>query len=80
MAFTPVFLKMTYVEWSNDPFMRVGKKPPLRGTVVMLSARNYLIYTLGYIPYFRDYPGMANPAPAGGPGTSWYFPGSGCLS
>src|SRR5262249_20091572 len=36
-------------------FMRVGKKPPLRATVVMLTPRNYLIYTLGYIPYFRDY-------------------------
>jgi hypothetical protein len=43
--------------------MRVGKKPPLRGTVIILSARNYLMYTLGYIPYFRDYPGMRIPQP-----------------
>lgn len=51
------------LETLGTRFMRVGKKPPLRGTVVMLSGRQYLIYTLGYIPYFRDYPGMRTPNP-----------------
>jgi len=51
------------LETLGTRFMRVGKKPPLRGTVIVLSARNYLMYTLGYIPYFRDYPGMRIPQP-----------------
>lgn len=44
-------------------FMRIGHKPPLRGTVVLLEARRYLIYTVGYIPYFKEYPGMKIPRP-----------------
>jgi hypothetical protein len=55
------------LETIGTRFMRVGKKPPLRGTVVMLPPRNDLIYTLGYISYFRDYPGMRTPRPLAAP-------------
>ena len=39
-------------------FLRLGKEPPIRGTVIQLVRRNYLIYTRGYIPFLRAYPGM----------------------
>jgi len=51
------------LETLNTRFMRVGKEPPLRGTVILLGARNYLLYTLGYVPYFRLYPGLRIPRP-----------------
>lgn len=44
-------------------FLRLGKEPPIRGTVVELARRNYLIYTRGYIPFLRGYPGMRVPNP-----------------
>jgi hypothetical protein len=44
-------------------FLRIGKKPPLRGTVVHLANRNYLIYANGYVPYLRCYPGKRLPRP-----------------
>lgn len=43
--------------------MRVGKNPPLRGTVVKLAPRHYLVYTVGYIPFLNIYPGMRTPRP-----------------
>ena len=36
-------------------FVRLGKQPPIRGTVIQLVRRNYLIYTRGYIPFLRAY-------------------------
>jgi hypothetical protein len=44
-------------------FLRIGKKPPLRGTVIQLGRRNYLIYCNGYVPYLRAYPGKYIPRP-----------------
>jgi len=44
-------------------FMRVGQKPPLRGTVVTLSPHRHIIYTTGYVPHLCDYPGMRVPVP-----------------
>jgi hypothetical protein len=44
-------------------FLRIGKKPPLRGTVIQLASRNYLIYGNGYVPYLRCYPGKRLPRP-----------------
>lgn len=44
-------------------FMRLGHKPPLRGTAIILEPRRYLLYTVGYIPYFKEYPGMRTPRP-----------------
>jgi hypothetical protein len=44
-------------------FLRLGHEPPIRGTVVQLAKRNYLIYTQGYVPFLRAYPGMRVPNP-----------------
>ncbi len=44
-------------------FMRMGKRPVLRGTVVMLGARYYLLFTSGYIPYLRTYASKRIPRP-----------------
>ena len=44
-------------------FMRLGKRPVLRGTVVILGTRHYLLFTNGYIPYFRAYPSKRIPRP-----------------
>ena len=44
-------------------FMRVGQKPPLRGTVITLAPRKHIIYTTGFVPQLGDYPGMRVPVP-----------------
>ena len=44
-------------------FLRLGKEPPLRGTMIELGGRDYLIYTQGYVPFIRQYPGMRTPNP-----------------
>lgn len=44
-------------------FMRAGKRPVLRGTIVVLGRGNYLIYANGYIPYLRAYPSKRIPRP-----------------
>ncbi len=44
-------------------FMRVGQKPPLRGTVITLASRRHIIYTAGFVPHLGDYPGMRVPLP-----------------
>jgi hypothetical protein len=51
------------IESRNIRFMRLGKKPPLRGTVIQLGDRNYLLFGNGYIPYLRAYPGKRIPRP-----------------
>ncbi len=42
---------------------RAGEQPPLRGTVVSLPDDSRLLYTRGYIPLFRVYPGARVPRP-----------------
>lgn len=44
-------------------FLRLGYEPPVRGTVIRLAKRNYLVYTNGYVPFLRAYPGMRVPNP-----------------
>jgi hypothetical protein len=44
-------------------FLRLGKEPPIRGTVIELGRRDYLVYTRGCIPFLRSYPGMRIPNP-----------------
>ena len=44
-------------------FFRYGQYPPLRGTVIKTGKGNYLLYTRGYIPYLRTYPGGHVPLP-----------------
>ncbi len=42
---------------------RAGDNPPLRGTVVSLPDESRLVYTRGYIPLLRVYPGARVPRP-----------------
>lgn len=44
-------------------FMRMGFQPPIRGTQINLGQGNFLLYTRGYVPYLRTYPGMRIPHP-----------------
>jgi len=44
-------------------FMRLGKRPVLRGTAVLLAKHYYLLFTNGYIPYLRSYPSKRIPRP-----------------
>ena len=44
-------------------FMRLGQRPPLRGTVVQLAPRRYIFFGNGYVPYLRSYPGKRVPQP-----------------
>ena len=47
----------------NIRFFRYGQYPPLRGSVIKLGSKNYILYTKGYIPYLRTYPGAHVPLP-----------------
>lgn len=51
------------LEHLDHRFMRCGKEPPLRGTVISLTNSHHLVYTQGYIPFLRTYPGMRIPNP-----------------
>ena len=42
---------------------RAGNYPVLRGTAVKLSPRSGLLWTTGYVPDLRTYPGMETPNP-----------------
>ena len=44
-------------------FLRVGEYPVLRGTVILLTSSEYLLFTGGYIPRLRTYPGARIPEP-----------------
>ena len=43
--------------------LRPGNKPTLRGTLVDFGQKRGLIYTIGYIPFLRCYPGFRIPQP-----------------
>jgi hypothetical protein len=44
-------------------FYRKGDYPPLRGTYVKFSDSDLLLYTSGYVPFLRTYPGPRVPRP-----------------
>jgi hypothetical protein len=44
-------------------FVRVGQYPVLRGTVIYLADNKCLLYTTGYTPRLRTYPGAHIPQP-----------------
>jgi hypothetical protein len=44
-------------------FYRTGDYPPLRGTYIKFSDEDLLLYTSGYIPFLRTYPGARVPQP-----------------
>ncbi len=51
------------IESFETRFMRIGKKPVLRGTVIQLAPRHYLVFGNGFVPYLRAYPGKRLPCP-----------------
>lgn len=51
------------IERGDLRVVREGHYPPLRGTCVALSERDYLVYGVGYIPYLGTYPGHHIPSP-----------------
>jgi len=51
------------IGYQDQRFMRLGNKPPLRGTVVTLCEGHHLVWTTGYVPKLREYPGMRVPKP-----------------
>lgn len=44
-------------------FMRMGSYPVLRGTMVTISENEHILYTSGYTPRIRTYPGHSIPQP-----------------
>jgi len=44
-------------------FYRTGEYPALRGTFIKFSDTNFLLYTVGYVPFLRTYPGARVPQP-----------------
>lgn len=44
-------------------FLRKGSYPVLRGTLISLTQREHLLYTSGYTPRIRTYPGHSIPQP-----------------
>jgi hypothetical protein len=44
-------------------FYRTGDYPPLRGTYVKFSDSDLLLYTSGFVPFLRTYPGARVPQP-----------------
>ena len=55
---------VTLVEHSKRiKFFRAGENPPIRGTMVTLPGDSRLLYTRGYVPLLRVYPGARVPRP-----------------
>jgi hypothetical protein len=44
-------------------FMRMGRAPAVRGSVISLTDTHHVLYTVGYAPALRVYPGMRVPLP-----------------
>lgn len=51
------------VSSSSVRFLRVGAEPPIRGTAIEIGPKRYVMYTRGYVPYLRVYPGLRIPRP-----------------
>jgi hypothetical protein len=59
-------LRKDYVGISKNTdlrFLRTGKYAVLRGTLILLTPNECLLYTSGYIPRIRTYPGHRVPRP-----------------
>ena len=48
---------------SSVRFLRLGREPPVRGTVIELAPRRYVLYSRGYVPFLGVYPGLRIPLP-----------------
>lgn len=44
-------------------FLRKGAYPVLRGTLISLTEHKHILYTSGYVPRIRTYPGHSIPSP-----------------
>jgi hypothetical protein len=44
-------------------FYRPGQYPPVRGTFIKFTDTEFALYTSGYIPFLRTYPGPRVPRP-----------------
>ena len=44
-------------------FFREGYNPVLRGTMIKLLDKSWILYTKGYVPYMKVYPGPHVPRP-----------------
>lgn len=65
-AAVPTHIKLDMVALSvasDIRFLRSGTHPPLRGTYIKLSDHETVLFTVGYVPEFRQYPGAKNPRP-----------------
>jgi hypothetical protein len=51
------------IDRSDIRFLRCGEEPPIRGTAIEIDARRYVVYTRGYVPFLKLYPGMRIPRP-----------------
>jgi len=52
------------IESRGIRFMRrTGKYPPRRGTALRIGENDYILFTKGYIQYFKTYPGLRVPIP-----------------
>jgi hypothetical protein len=61
---TPKHDFVTLVEHSKRvKLFRAGAEPPIRGTLVTLPDDSRLLFTRGYVPLFRVYPGARVPRP-----------------
>lgn len=49
--------------WRGIQFYRTGDYPPIRGSYVKFSDSDLLLYTVGYVPFLRTYPGARVPQP-----------------
>jgi hypothetical protein len=54
---------VTISENTDLRFLRTGKYPVLRGTLISLTQNQHLLYTTGYTPRVRTYPGPRIPKP-----------------
>jgi hypothetical protein len=60
---TTSFHDFVSVGHTSIRFMRAGAEPPLRGTLIEIAPKRYLLYTRGYVPFLRVYPGLRIPRP-----------------
>lgn len=57
------FVAIAPTEQGTRRALRFGEYPALRGTAVRLEDERWLLYTNGYVPFLRTYPGPHVPLP-----------------
>jgi hypothetical protein len=56
-------LDLVAIHRRHIKLFRHGEKAPLRGTMMQLGPGNFILYTKGYTPFLRCYPGPRVPDP-----------------